>query len=108
MIRELETLGGCPEDVLRSDDLMDLFIPILRADFGAAERYAYKPGAPLAIPLAVFLGNGDEVPWEWAESWRQETSGAFSMRRFPGNHFFPFEHVDQFADAVLETLGLVR
>jgi medium-chain acyl-[acyl-carrier-protein] hydrolase len=86
---ELRELDGTPEAVLEHPELMELLSPVLRADFAVCETHVHTPEAPLATPISVFGGLGDEkVDRQDLEEWRQYTSGSFKMRMFAGNHFF--------------------
>jgi medium-chain acyl-[acyl-carrier-protein] hydrolase len=80
---------GIPSIVLQDPDLMQFFLPILRADLAMLETYVYRPDAPLACPLTAFGGREDELvaPADLA-AWLEQTSGEFTLRMFAGNHFF--------------------
>lgn len=87
--RELLRLNGTPQEVLEHPGLMELMIPLLRADFAVVETYDYHPGAPLGCPITAFGGLQDlDVTREYLEGWREQTAGAFALRMLPGNHFF--------------------
>lgn len=89
---ELSTLGGCPEEFLKDPELVDLFLPVLRADFQALETYRAEVGVPLPCPITVLRGvDNPEVSAGDAAAWRAETNGAFDLHDLPGGHFFPFE-----------------
>jgi medium-chain acyl-[acyl-carrier-protein] hydrolase len=81
--------NGIPDEVLRHPDLLALLLPGLRADLSVIEAYAHRPGSPLGCPIAAFGGLADPEATE-AElvGWRQQTTGALSVRMFPGGHFF--------------------
>ncbi len=89
LIEELRQYNGTPEAVLANQDLMELFLPILRADFGINENYTYTSEPPLNWPISVFGGledtdaNSDEL-----NAWRDQTSSTFTIDMFPGGHFF--------------------
>jgi medium-chain acyl-[acyl-carrier-protein] hydrolase len=88
-IKELGHLNGTPPEVLEQPELMKLLVPLLRADFELCQTYVYQPGPPLTCPLFVFGGVDDrEVNQEELEGWRPFTTGAFSLRMLPGDHFF--------------------
>ena len=88
-IQELRQLNGTPEEVLNNDELMELLVPILRADFAVLENYHYTPEAPLKCPISVFGGLQDpEVELEQLEAWREQTIGSFSLKMVTGDHFF--------------------
>jgi len=86
---ELKRLNGTPTEVLENPELMQLMIPLLRADFQICETYQFRQDAPLSCPISAFGGLADEhVPREFIEGWRQHTSGPFKLSMLPGDHFF--------------------
>jgi len=87
--QELLRLNGTPKEVLEHPELMELMLPLLRADFSVVETYDYRPGVPLDCPLTVFGGLRDaEVSREQLEAWREQTTSEFALRMLPGDHFF--------------------
>ena len=87
--QELLRLIGTPKEVLEHPELMELMLPLLRADFSVVETYDYRPGVPLDCPLTVFGGLRDaEVSREQLEAWREQTTSEFALRMLPGDHFF--------------------
>jgi surfactin synthase thioesterase subunit len=104
---ELRRLGGSAPEVLENDELMDLFEPILRADFEAADTYKRSSEAatePLEIPITVLRGLDDDVAREDARRWEEETTEGAVFHDFPGGHFFLQERVDDVAAIVKATL----
>jgi medium-chain acyl-[acyl-carrier-protein] hydrolase len=88
-LAELHRLNGIPGKVLEEAELMQIMLPILRADFAVYETYAYSTEPPLNCPISTFGGLQDRrVSRGDLEAWRAQTSGAFSLRMFPGDHFF--------------------
>jgi medium-chain acyl-[acyl-carrier-protein] hydrolase len=60
LIRELRQLNGTPEEVLNNDELMEILLPILRADFSVLENYMiirYN----LGIKYGHMLGLGRKI-----------------------------------------------
>ena len=53
LIDALLEYGGIPGEVLDHEELLDLFLPILRADFQALGNYVYESTVPLDIPMTV-------------------------------------------------------
>jgi medium-chain acyl-[acyl-carrier-protein] hydrolase len=88
-IEELRRLNGTPDSVLQNNELMELLIPILRADFAVLETYVYAQELPLECPITVFGGLQDkEVGLEELEGWRSHTIAAYNLQMFSGDHFF--------------------
>jgi medium-chain acyl-[acyl-carrier-protein] hydrolase len=86
---ELRRLNGTPSELLDHEELMDIMLPLLRADFALYETYVYLTEPPLSCPISAFGGLQDHrVSKSDLEAWRAQTSGSFSLRMFPGDHFF--------------------
>ena len=89
LVGHLRRLNGTPEMVLENMELMQLLLPIIRADFAVCETYGYTAREPLPCPISVFGGLQDpRVSYEELAAWRDQTCSAFSHRMFPGGHFF--------------------
>jgi medium-chain acyl-[acyl-carrier-protein] hydrolase len=80
---------GIPDDVLDDTEMMNLWLPALRADIMMNETYQYKTEPLLDCPISSFGGIEDvsASPDELA-AWRDQTSGTFRLKMFPGGHFF--------------------
>ncbi|MFR9721931.1 thioesterase II family protein [Streptomyces sp. MS19] len=92
-LAELRTLAGTDPRVLGSDELLRIVLPAIRADYRAIETYRYVPGPPLSCPLHILTGTDDpRVSAPEADAWRELTTGPFTLRRYPGGHFFLTEH----------------
>ncbi len=86
---ELRSLNGTPKAVLENPELMQMFLPILRADFAVLETYIYTQEQPLECPITVFGGLQDqEVSHEALQAWQEQTIAALSLHEFNGDHFF--------------------
>jgi medium-chain acyl-[acyl-carrier-protein] hydrolase len=89
LVRELTRLQGTPREVIQSRELMELMIPLLRADFQLTQTYEYLPEAPLESALVAFGGTADpEVTTDGLLPWASQTRRRFALHMFPGDHFF--------------------
>jgi surfactin synthase thioesterase subunit len=85
----LRGYNGTPPELLQNEELMTLMLPMLRADFGLVEEYRYRPAPPLGVPITVLAGTHDpHVVGPQVDGWMQETTGAFRVVWFDGDHFF--------------------
>ncbi|WP_148709709.1 thioesterase II family protein, partial [Pseudomonas syringae group genomosp. 3] len=64
LIDRLRTLKGTSENVIANDELMQLMLPILRADFLLCGSFVYGKREPLNLPIHVFGGKQDSVSVE--------------------------------------------
>jgi acyl transferase domain-containing protein/surfactin synthase thioesterase subunit/aryl carrier-like protein len=63
--------------------------PVLRSDLALLFGHRHVDEAPLACPISVLGGAHDPLATEEdLAAWRKETDAAFSLRLFPGDHFF--------------------
>lgn len=85
----VQGLEGTPPEVLSTPGLMDMLLPILRADWAVVESYTYRDEPPLEVPITV-LGGADDavVTREALEDWHVHTREDFTLRLLPGGHFF--------------------
>ena len=90
LVASLRELGGVPDAVLASDELMAMALPVLRAEMALDEEYRVDGrGVPLDCPVHAFAGTSDPfaAPDEVAQ-WERYTRGGFRCDVVPGGHFF--------------------
>jgi medium-chain acyl-[acyl-carrier-protein] hydrolase len=88
-VARLRRLNGTPDEVLHNAELMGLILPTLRADFAVCETYVYTPDAPFDCSISAFGGlQDDDVDRDALAAWQAQTRRSFTLRLFPGNHFF--------------------
>lgn len=88
-IMKLEEYNGTPRQVLFNPELMEIFLPVLRADFQVNETYVHQPGPKLHCPMAIFGGLGDtRVPIDTLKAWEDLTEHQIDLHILPGDHFF--------------------
>ena len=89
LLEELRTLNGTPEEVLENPELIQVLLPILRADFEVVETYDYSVERPLSVPISVFGGLQDKkIELHHLEAWSEHTTASCSVRMLLGDHFF--------------------
>lgn len=89
MIEQLRKLGGMSEEVLAHRELMEMILPVFRADAAVTETYAHAEEAPLDVPITAFGGLADaKATRDDMDAWRQHTRAAFALSMVPGGHFY--------------------
>jgi medium-chain acyl-[acyl-carrier-protein] hydrolase len=88
-IEELIRLDGTPKEVIEHGELMEIMIPLLRADFQLVQTYEYVTDALLQCPINVYGGLHDRyVTRELLMPWKELTNSGFALHMLPGDHFF--------------------
>ncbi|HSB01711.1 MAG TPA: alpha/beta fold hydrolase [Anaerolineales bacterium] len=88
-LHSLQQLHGVPAEALQQPEVMQLLLPILRADFQAMESYVYTPEPPLPCPIRALGGCDDpRLSRKRLEDWCLQTSSSCKAEYFAGDHFF--------------------
>lgn len=99
---ELRTLAATDPAVLADRELLEVLLPVIRADYRAIETYRRRDGATVNCPIVSLTGSADpHVDPAQAAAWAAHTQHEFEFHELPGGHFF----IDQQRDQVL---GIVR
>lgn len=92
--------------LLDEPELRELFLPVLRADLRLVERHHGTPTSEaVTAPITAFAGVDDPAcgPAD-AREWRRFTRGRFTLRTFPGGHFYFEDHSAEVMTAIAEAL----
>lgn len=88
-IARLRDFNGTPDALLQSKELMQLMLPVMRADFALYERYKYQSVPALSCSITAYGGRRDPlVARADLQGWATLTDAAFFLRTYPGDHFF--------------------
>ncbi len=87
-IKALKTFNGTPQSVLEREELMEVMLPYLRADFQLIETYRHREYSTLPVPFSVYGGAEDTITRRDLLLWKEETSSSFQCKIFPGDHFY--------------------
>jgi len=100
-VAHLRELGATPPELFSAPDLLELILPVLRADFRACETYSPPVRRRLPTPIVVYGGLADkDTSRETLHAWREETAEACTVRMFPGGHFFISDHANRVISAL--------
>ncbi|WP_082926908.1 thioesterase II family protein [Paenibacillus tuaregi] len=90
-IEELKRLGGMPDELFRHQELLDMFMPILRADFKLIGEYEPRMRPPLPLRLTVLSGKDDDCVKGPLSEWDRYATEGCELMLFEGGHFFLHE-----------------
>lgn len=94
-----------PQEGWTIAELVEIVLPILRADLTMCDTYRYRPEAPLGCSIVALCGDRDlSVPVDDVSAWREQTTGHFEMSTFQGGHFFINDHLAEVQRKVLSLL----
>lgn len=85
----LVKLGGIPEEIVQHKDIMQMFLPALRADYLMLHDFSYdhpKDRGILTCPLDILDGRDDKK--HDLAGWKDITTGCHQIRMMNGGHFY--------------------
>ena len=107
-LSKIESLNGASPIFFQDQELIQLALPMLRADFKLHETYTYVPDTPLSCPMTVLGGTDDSrISEEELSGWEQHTTNIFSLHMLTGGHFFIKTHPDKLFEIVRDVIASV-
>lgn len=104
-LSHLLNYGGIPESVARETELIDFFLPIIRADFQALSTFDAQELKPVHIPLTVMMGTEDRPKMDGpVRSWQELSTREVSFKSFSGGHFFIFQHLEAIGRLISQSI----
>ena len=99
--REVIRLNGIPAEIMAEPALLQMLLPILRADFIACEQHHWRDEPPCSVPLHVFSGEQDRRACpDRVARWRDSAGATFQHTRYEGDHFFLRAHAAALAGVI--------
>ncbi|MFJ4096748.1 thioesterase II family protein [Kitasatospora sp. NPDC089913] len=88
-IAGVQRFAGYRHAAFDDPELVEVLLPILRADVELHENYRPTRTDPLSVPVTALRGEQDGlVSRAQAEQWAGTTTGPFSYRELPGGHMY--------------------
>ena len=104
---ELDKYGGMPAAIRGNREMMEFYLPIIRADLHLNET-TQLPAERVDAPLHVFSASYDRTA-STSEllAWKQNTSMQFGHREFTGGHFFIQDNMEEFLACICTVIGTI-
>ena len=103
--KRLFAMGGVPQTLREQPDLLDIFEPIIRADYQLLDKYLHHDHSPAPCPITVYVADGDKtVPPESATQWQSVSRDPITVRRFEGGHFYLYQQTAAVAATLADDL----
>ncbi|HEV8555477.1 MAG TPA: alpha/beta fold hydrolase [Actinophytocola sp.] len=104
VIAVVANLEGTPPELLAQPELVQLLLPLFRADLRVWETYIPHRG-PLRVPVTAMGGRQDRsVSLDRVGAWGSLTSADFQVREFDGGHFYHHTSPGEVAAIIEERL----
>lgn len=103
---EIIKIGGTPQEIFENQELMDFFVPILKADYKIYETYEFLPDdTKFDCGITAFNGLSDKPTFAEMLEWGKHTSDSSKLYQYEGGHFFIHNHTAAIVDVINKTLS---
>ncbi len=102
----ISDMGGTPKEILQNKDLLDYFLPILRADFSLVDKVKFDiPDQKPELPVKILSGDTDRnTDKESLADWNFYFKNKPHYEELEGDHFFIFNNIEQIYNSILENV----
>ena len=93
---KIKSMGGTPKEFFNNEELLNLYLPVLRNDFKLASEYIQdRDSIKFDCPINVFVGKDEEIESNEIDAWKYHTNNNCSVEYFNGGHFFINEEYEE-------------
>lgn len=103
-LAELQDMNGTPLALLQNHELMELLMPMLRADFSLSENLIYQHDITLQCPATLIYGAQDKITIAQIMAWQDLLQHPVKLVELSGGHFFIDEQRDQLLSVLRQML----
>ncbi len=108
-LEHVRTYKGTPAEVLENEELMELLLPLLRADFALSEHYKSAPEPLLTCPILGVGSTSDEwLDEETLSRWNTLTKGIFESHWFEGDHFYLNHRTEELVSLLRKKMNILK
>ncbi|MBU3109711.1 thioesterase II family protein [Clostridium gasigenes] len=98
-------LGGTTKEIAENNELLELFIPILRSDFKLLETYIYTHrNDKIGCNVSILNGKDDDITKNEILGWKDLSDGGLNIYNFDGDHFFINDNIEKIVRIINNTL----
>lgn len=107
-LARLKDYNFTPDEVLENQELMALFLPMLRADFALSDTHQFNAKQPLQADASLYWGTQDhDVPLADVLAWQELIEGNAQLVEFDDGHFFISSSETQFLQQINQLLATI-
>lgn len=106
--KELSIMGGTPKELLLNEEILKIFIPIIRADIKIVETYTLREKVN-AFDCDFLVINGKEdilTSVDEMGAWSMYSNRQCEIVHFNGGHFFLHENIERISQLIFKNLEM--
>jgi surfactin synthase thioesterase subunit len=88
-LKRIMEFGGTPIEIANDEELLHIFVPIIRNDFRILENYNYKKRkTKISCDVTIINGRKDSISIGDILAWKEHVCKGFKVYNLDGDHFF--------------------
>lgn len=105
-VEEVLKLGGTPRELFADQELLNIYMKILRADYRMLETYSPSVrGDRFHYDITALNGNKDSMASvSEVSEWKHYTDSTFKLYEFQGGHFYINDNMESVLKIINDTL----
>lgn len=104
-LQKIIELGGTPQELVNNNELLKMFLPIIRSDFKILDNYNFKKrDAKILCDVSVINGKQDSINLQEILAWKNHVCKGFRVYNLEGNHFFINDNIEKISNFINNTL----
>lgn len=106
-INQVISFGGIPEEILKNDELKNVFFPILKNDFRLIESLSNYEinNEEVECDIVTLNGEDDVIEKDEIFAWSEYTSKNFYLKFFHGDHFYIAKNKKEIIQYIRQLFG---
>ncbi len=97
--------GGTPDEVMENEELLEIVIPIMRADLMVLNSYRYVEHAEkIKCPIIIINGKRDYETIAHVEDWENYSENMCEFVFYEGGHFFIYDYKHNVGQIITERI----
>lgn len=102
---EISKLGGTPPEIFENEELFNIFLPILRADYKMVETYGFtRKESPINCNISILNGKADDQQIDEINEWSGHAAQNCRFYMLEGGHFFIHDNAAKVVSIINNTL----
>lgn len=82
-------LGGITKEVCEHDEILNIFLPMIRSDFKLVETYKCKKIIPCNCDISILYSEEDKsIDLNKMNKWKMHTKAKCNFYNYSSGHFF--------------------
>lgn len=104
-LKKINEYGGTPQEILDNNEILEIFLPILRNDFKSIDTYKYaERNVKIDCDISILTGSNDNIQSNELIEWQYHTNKSCTFYTVKGNHFFINSNYTKVISIVNKTL----